>query len=122
MLYFDFFRFFYVRFLFSHKQFFGLGFFLHKQQKKKMKDYLNSFKIYFNDLTFRVNNLMESLLNRNNFIYFFENVDLFYNFIFNFFNSKNMIIFFFTFFGFFLINYKKFIKNYKFFVFYTVII
>ena len=87
-----------------------------------MKDYLNSFKIYFNDLTFRVNNLMESLLNRNNFIYFFENVDLFYNFIFNFFNSKNMIIFFFTFFGFFLINYKKFIKNYKFFVFYTVII
>ena len=120
MLYFDFFRFFFVRFLFIYKQLFGISFLL---QKNYLKDHINSgyLKIYFNDLTFRVNNLMDSLLNRENFIYFFENINVFYNLFFGFFHSYKIIYNFLTFFGFFIIKYKKFIKQYKLFVFYTII-
>lgn len=125
IIYFDFFRFFFVRFLFIYKQLFGIGFFLKnifKNNIQKLKYKQSYLKIYFNDLTFRVNNLMDSLLNRENFIYFFENINLFYSFIFSFFNFQKFFKIFFSFFGFFLINYKKFVKRYKFFVFYTIII
>jgi len=64
---------------------------------------------------------MDSLLNRENFIYFYENIDIFYEFIFGCFNVKTIFKLFFTYFGFFIINYKKFIKKYKTFMFYTLI-
>lgn len=122
-VYIDFLRSLFVRFLFIYKQVFGIGFFLSSNFNylKNIKQSFSYFKIFFNDLNFRVNSLMDSLLNRENFIYFYENIDIFYEFIIGIYNSEKKFKMFFSFLGFFIIKYKQFIKRYKLFVFYTVI-
>lgn len=119
----DYLRFIFSRFLFINKQIFGLGMQLKAKYifVKKIKKSFIFFKLYQNDLLFRINSLMDSLLNRENFIYFYDNVDIFYNFIFGCFSSKKKIKLVFTFLGFFILSYKNFIKKYKNFTFYTLI-
>jgi hypothetical protein len=73
-------------------------------------------------LVFRINSIMDSLLNRENFIYFYENINIIYDFIFIFFGKKLLFKLFFTYLGFFIITYKIFLKKYKLFKFHTVII
>lgn len=124
MYFFDFYRFFFIRVFLAHKQLVGTSksYNFYKDKKYlKIKKIYTFFSLIWNDLNFRLNNIIDALLNRNNFIYNYDILKIFFEFIFIFKGTFKNLKLYFSFFGFFLIDSFKLSKKYKNFVFYTLV-
>lgn len=119
--FFDYFRFYFRRIYFKYRQLVGLSS-MSNLLKIKFKFKLYIFVLYLNDLNFRLNNLLDALIKRYHFIYFYENYNLLYELFLCFFGMFNFLKIYLSFFGFFFINFKVYIKKYKNFNFYTTIL